>query len=150
MQILLGRVEPFESKTFSFSLQRWSNPPLNLYMLYLNSSILVLQKALSDLLVCRILKIASEYEKLKKIFSSWNWNRNPLEEIEVRVQKKLFLHPIPLVPVIDTEDPQFLLCIHAQFQQSALVQRVSAINGNLFLRCVSNDKSFLSTWQIKF
>jgi hypothetical protein len=45
MWMIMGRVRPFESKTFSILLQRWSNPPLNFCMWYLNS-ISVLQKAI--------------------------------------------------------------------------------------------------------
>jgi hypothetical protein len=98
-------------------------------MRYLNSSILVLLKAISDLLVCRILKRASECGKIEEnIFTL------KLKSKSLRRERSPHAEPIVSAfhssgsPIIDTEDPQLLLCIHAQFQQSAVVLPCSRCN----------------------
>jgi hypothetical protein len=109
MRIILGRVGPFKS------LQTWSNHLLNFCMWYLNSPIRVLQKLYQISQFVGFWKERQNVETLKKIFSVWNCERSPhAEEI-------VYMSHSSGSSIIDTRRFQLLLCIHAQFQQSALV-----------------------------
>jgi hypothetical protein len=98
--------------------------------------------------VCRILKRASEFGKIEEnIFSvKFKW-KSLRAERSPRAEETVSASHSSGSSIIDTEDSQFLLCIHAQFQQSALVLPSSRCDRR---KSVPMLQSFSWTWQKKF
>jgi hypothetical protein len=82
-------------------------------------SILVLQKAISDFLVCRILK--KNHQNVEKIEENIFSMKQKWKSLLPCAEAIASASHSSGSSIIDTEDPQLLLCIHAQLEQSALV-----------------------------